>query len=65
MESEGNMFNPIFKDKVQVWGLLKLRWLISPQAKFSILQKYRLDAFDHIHIWQVSPQLSCGDTCQI
>ena len=19
----------------------------------------------HIHIWQVSPQLSCGDTCQI
>ena len=20
---------------------------------------------NHIHIWQVSPQLSCGDTCQI
>ena len=18
----------------------------------------------HVHIWQVSPQLSCGDTCQ-
>ena len=49
----------------QGWGLLKLRSLISPQAKFSILQKYLLDSLNHIHIWQVSPQLSCGDTYQI
>ena len=49
----------------QGWGLLKLRSLISPQAEFSILQKYLLDYLHHIHIWQVSPQLSCGNTCQI
>ena len=47
------------------WGLLKLRSLISPLAKFSILQKYLLYYLHHIHIWQVSPQLSCGNTCQI
>ena len=49
----------------QGWGLLKLRSLISPQANFSILPKYLLDYLHHIHIWQVSPQLSCGNTCQI
>ena len=47
------------------WGLLKLNSLISPQAEFLILQKYLLDYFNHIHIWQVSLQPSCGDTCQI
>ena len=47
------------------WGLLKLCLLISLQRKFSILQKYWLDSWSHFHIWQVSPQLSCGDTCQI
>ena len=26
---------------------------------------YLLDSMNHIHIWQVSPQLSYGDTCQI
>ena len=35
-----------------------LRSLISPQANISILQKYLLDSLNHIHIWQVSPQLS-------
>ena len=49
----------------QGWGLLKLRSLISPLWKFSILQKHILDYSNHIHIWQVSPQPSCGDTCQI
>ena len=47
------------------WGLLKLRSSISPLAKFSILQKCLLHSLNHIHIWQVSPQLSCGNTCQI
>ena len=46
-------------------GVTKLRSLISPLAKFSILSKYLLDYLHHIHIWQVSPQLSCGNTCQI
>ena len=45
-------------------GLLKLRSLISPQAKFSIWQKYLLDSLNHVYIWQVPPQLRCGDTCQ-
>ena len=47
------------------WGLLKPRSLISPYAKIPILRKYLLDSLNHIHICQVSPQLSCGDTCQI
>ena len=46
------------------WRLLKLHSLLSLYAKFSILQKYFLDYFDHIYIWQVPPQLSCGDTCK-
>ena len=46
-------------------GLLKLRLLISPLAKYSISQKCPLGSLNHIHIWQVSPQLGCGDTCQI
>ena len=45
--------------------LLKLRFLISPLAKISILQKYLLDSLNHIHVWHVSQQLSCGDTCQV
>ena len=49
-----------------VWvGLLKLHLLISRQEKFSVGQKYPLDYLNHIYIWQVPPQLSCGGTCQI
>ena len=47
------------------WGLLKLHLLISPLAKYSIWQKYMFDSSNHIHIWQVSLQLTCGDSCQI
>ena len=43
------------------WELLKLRSLISPLREILILQKYRLYTFNHVHICQVSPQLSCGD----
>ena len=55
---------------LQNWGggllkRLKLRSLVSPQIKFLILQKYHLDLLNHIYIWQVPAQLSCGDTCQI
>ena len=32
---------------------------------FSTSPKYRLAIEYHAHIWQVSPQLSCCDTCQI
>ena len=47
------------------WGLLKLHPIISPPAKFSILEKYLLESLNHIHVWQVSLQPSSGDTCQI
>ena len=47
------------------WGLLKLWSLISPRGSFFFLQKYFLDYLNHIYIWQVLQQLSCGDTCQI
>ena len=50
-----------------------LRWwvgvtevlFVNFSPKFLILQKCQLDSLNHIHIWQVSPQLSCSDTCQI
>ena len=32
---------------------------------FSASPKYTLRSEDHIYIWQVLLQLSCGDTCQI
>ena len=32
---------------------------------FSTSPKYTLAIEYHVHIWQVSRQLSCGDTCQI
>ena len=34
-------------------------------SNFSSSPKYTLANEYHVHIWQVSPQLSCGDTCQI
>ena len=42
----------------------------APFVNFSVSKildpaKYLLDSLHHIHIWQVSPQLSCGDTYQI
>ena len=46
-------------------GLLTFHSLITPLAKYySILQEHLLDAMNHIHVWQVSPQLSCGKACQ-
>ena len=32
---------------------------------FSPLSKYTSDLEYHVYIWQVSPQLSCGNNCQI
>ena len=34
-------------------------------SKIFILQKNLLNYLNDIYIWQVPPQLSCGDTCQI
>ena len=46
------------------WGLLKLCSLISPLRNF-FFQNYLLCSLNHIHVWWVSPQGSCGDTYQI
>ena len=44
----------------QGWGLLSH---FSPNL--SALSKHTLDIKYHVYIWQVSPQLTCGDTWQI
>ena len=43
------------------WGVLKLFSLISPLSR---LTKFYVCS-NHIYIWQVTPQLRCGNTCQI
>ena len=43
------------------WGLLKP--FIFAVKIFLLLRKCLLEPFNHIHIWQVSPQLCLGDIC--
>ena len=45
------------------WGLRFPPFRYFPN--FSTSPKYMLAIEYHVHIWQVSPQLSCGDICQI
>ena len=47
------------------WGFLKLHSIIFLVKEVLIFQEYLLGSLNHFHIWQVSPQHSCGDTCQI
>ena len=49
----------------QEWELLS--WFIPFRyfPNFSTSPEYMLAIEYHVYIWQVSPQLSCGDTCQI
>ena len=47
------------------WGLLSQFPPFRHFPTFSASPKYMLAIVYHIHIWQVLPQLSCGDTCQI
>ena len=47
------------------WGLLSLFPPFRYFPKFSTSPKYMLAIEYHVHIWQVLPQLSCGDACQI
>ena len=51
---------------VEWGGVTKTNW--SPFRYFpncSVPPNHTLAIEHHIYIWQVSPQLSCGDTCQI
>ena len=47
------------------WGLLSQFSPFRYFPNFPALSKQTLDIEYHVYIWQVSPQLSCGDTCQI
>ena len=47
------------------WGLLSQFAPFRYFPIFSASPKYMVAVEHHIHIWQVSPQLSCGDTRQI
>ena len=47
------------------WGLLSQFPPFRYFPKFSSLSKDTLAVKYRVYIWQVSPQLSCGDTCQI
>ena len=47
------------------WGLLSQFPPFRYFPKFSSLSKHTLTVKYRVYIWQVSPQLSCGDTCQI
>ena len=50
---------------VQGWGLLMQFSPFRYFANFSALSKQTLAIEYPVYIWQVSPQLSCGDTCRI
>ena len=49
----------------QGWGLLNIFSQFRYFLSFSGWSKHWLPVWYHVHIWQVSPQLSCGDTWQI
>ena len=52
-------------DKAQGWGLLSQFSPFRYFPHFPLLSKQTLAVEYHVYIWQVSPQFSCGDTCQI
>ena len=59
---------PHYSIKYTEWswvGVTKGQLVNFPIGDISFFQKYLLDVLNHFHIWQVSPQLSCGDTCEI
>ena len=52
-------------DTVLGWGLLSQFSPFRYFPHFPLLLKQTLAIEYRVYIWQVSPQLSCGDTCQI
>ena len=49
----------------QGWGLLSQFPPFPYFFNFLSLSKHTLTVKYHVYIWQVLPQLTCGDTCQI
>ena len=58
---------PVYRKSppLQGWGLLSQFSPFRYFPHFPLLSKQMLAIEYHVYIWQVSPQLSCGDTCQI
>ena len=56
---------PLRPDKGQGWGFLRRCSPFCYFPEFTASPKYLLAIEHHVHIWQVWPQLSCGDTCHI
>ena len=56
--------NLFVQQLVQGWGLLSEFSPFRYLPHFPLLSKQPLAIEYHVYIWQVSPQLSCGDTCQ-
>ena len=47
------------------WGLQSQFPSFGYFHNFSVTPKHTLSVEHHVHIWQVSPQLRCADTCQL
>ena len=61
-------FPPPFSPRCRGPGLgvtLKAHFIKFFRKICPILEKYHLEHLNHIHIWQVLPQLSCRNTCQV
>ena len=54
-----------FQKKAQEWGYYAIFVFSINLTFFQNHKKRHLPIEYHVHIWQVSPQLGCGDTCQI
>ena len=74
VDTEFDMFSLIISDSdrqwdwptcYQGWGLLSQFSPFRYFPHFPLLSKQTLAIEYHVYIWQVSPQLSCNDTCQI
>ena len=46
-------------------GFTKVIFSVLLFSKFSGIVKRHVSYWNHVYIWQVSPQLICSDTCQI
>ena len=60
------IFCSIQTGSVMPWvGVTKASFVNFSVSKIFDIAKVLSHSLNHIHIWQVSPQLSCGNTCSI
>ena len=59
-------FTFVYIAKSSNWSSVVVYSVIAVRDYFSFeKKKNRFDRFNHIYFWQMPPQLSCEDTCQI